>query len=302
VANAGGPYTAVEGFFINADASASTVDASRTPHFRWDFDGDGSWDTERSSNPVSPSWFGPDEQNPDDYSGTLRVEVWDGSTAAIGETTVTFTNLDPLPFGSLSKTQLLENEMFVLTVDIDDPGDDTFTVHVDWDNDGSNDETVNLLPGTSKVVFTHTYPDEPEGDDPYFIGLTAVDEDGGMGFDQAPAYVHNVKPTLNIPAIIDPDYNLIGEDADARLGVPVRLFATWSDPGPDDTHEVVIDWGDGSTTEISDPDELIDETHVYSTLGSRQVTVTITDDDEGEDSDSWPLFNVIDLMFGDSFE
>jgi 1-phosphatidylinositol phosphodiesterase len=309
VAVAGGPYTAVEGLRIYPDASASTVDSSRTPYFRWDFDGDGSWDTERTTNPASASWRGPDELNPDDYSGTLRVEVWDGSTAAIGETTVTFTNLDPLPAGQPSKFSLIENEMFVLTVTIDDPGDDTWTVHVDWDGDGNDDESVDLPHGVEKVSFTHRYPDEPEGEDSeYLIGVTAVDEDGGRGFDQPYVNVYNVSPTLNLEEVINSDWELLGVLSDqnlitaARLGVPVRLFATWSDPGPDDTHEVVIDWGDGNTTMISNPEELIDETHVYSTLGPREVTVTITDDDGGEDSDSWPVFDVIDLIFQDGFE
>ena len=58
--------------------------------YRWDFNGDGTWDTPFSTNSSVTYTFG------DDWSGQARVEVSDGSLTATASTSVTVQNVPPV--------------------------------------------------------------------------------------------------------------------------------------------------------------------------------------------------------------
>ena len=69
------------------------------------------------------------------------------------------------------------------------------------------------------------------------------------------------------------------------------VTATFSDPGLLDTHAATIDWGDGNGPQAVSVAQgvgggTIDEDHVYGDNGIYSVTVTVTDDDGGVDSDT----------------
>jgi PKD repeat protein len=69
-------------------------------------------------------------------------------------------------------------------------------------------------------------------------------------------------------------------------GVPLGFTGAFTDVGTLDTHEVMWDFGDGTTIAFhstTDPGALT-PTHVYSTNGTYIVTTTIRDDDTGEDA------------------
>ncbi len=69
VADAGGPYEASEGETITFDASGSQGPQGVNLQYRWDFEGDGSWDTTFSESPIATHTWS------DDYAGTAYVEV-----------------------------------------------------------------------------------------------------------------------------------------------------------------------------------------------------------------------------------
>jgi len=86
-ADAGGPYVADEASTIWFDASASSDDDSM--NYRWDFNDDGTWDTGwLTSTLVAHTWN-------DDYTGNVRLEVFDGRLRDIDLTTVTVNNVAP---------------------------------------------------------------------------------------------------------------------------------------------------------------------------------------------------------------
>ncbi len=104
VAEAGGPYVGDEGTAIKLDASGSADPDGDTLSYRWDFDNDGTWDTDWLDEPtVTHTWH-------DNWSGTVRVEVSDGrlSDTAVAEVTIlnvaptaTIWNDGPVTYGEL---------------------------------------------------------------------------------------------------------------------------------------------------------------------------------------------------------
>jgi len=87
--DAGGPYTGKEGDTILLSASRSTDPDGDPLQFRWDFTGDGTFDTPWSSVPTAEMRY------TDDFSGVAVVEVSDGLHVAEADATVTIANRPP---------------------------------------------------------------------------------------------------------------------------------------------------------------------------------------------------------------
>ena len=140
-----------------------------------------------------------------------------------------------------------ENGVATLELTFDDPGtQDTHLVEVDW-GDGTAVELFNVTAGERFFATTHQYCDDnPDGD----AGRRLRDQGAGAGRRQRRDFrrderrpVNNVAPS-NV--VIDP-LATINENDFATLEL------TFDDPGTLDTHEVEIDWGDGSAVEIAVP-------------------------------------------------
>ena len=90
IADAGGPYAGTEGSPVRFTAQGSSDPNGDALRFRWDFNGDGTWDTGWSPNSTATFTWG------DDYSGTVRVEVQDtGLLNDTAQTSIKVTNVSP---------------------------------------------------------------------------------------------------------------------------------------------------------------------------------------------------------------
>lgn len=69
VANATGPYEGLEGSPITFNATGALDHEDETIQYRWDFDDDGLWDTNWSSDPMATYTWG------DDYSGEIAFQT-----------------------------------------------------------------------------------------------------------------------------------------------------------------------------------------------------------------------------------
>jgi hypothetical protein len=143
VADAGGPYSGNEGSPILFDASASYSPGNGTLSYRWDFDSDGTWDTEWMGNPsVERTWY-------DDYFGVVVLEVKAGNLTDTDNTTVTVNNV--IPVANVDPGQTIdEGDTVSFSGTFSDPGlDDTFNYTWDFDDgtfiSGSVNGTGNLL-------------------------------------------------------------------------------------------------------------------------------------------------------------
>ena len=57
--------------------------------YRWDFDGDGNWDTDWSSSATATNTWD------DDFSGKVYLQAFDGQMMDMDESTVIIKNVDP---------------------------------------------------------------------------------------------------------------------------------------------------------------------------------------------------------------
>lgn len=114
-------------------------------------------------------------------------------------------------------------------------------------------------------------------DGTYTLTLTASD---GIN---PPVSATATLTVANVPAAVSISSPTSGQLF--QLGDTVPLVAPFSDPGSNDTHTCVIDWGDttvttGTVTEVAGSGAC-SGTHVYSSNGSKTITVSVADDDGG---------------------
>ena len=175
VADANGPYVGEEGSPITFTAANSTDPDSDPLQYRWDFDGDGAWDTVwLLEATVNYTWG-------DDYSGSVTLEVSDGEFIASDNTSVIVNNAAPIAEAGPDQTV----EVFDLVSfngSSSDPGWlDTHTFEWDFgDNNTASGQNV-----------SHEYSSTGN----YTVTFTVTDDDGGTGVDTAQV---SVKQTYRI--------------------------------------------------------------------------------------------------------
>ena len=103
----------------------------------------------------------------------------------------------------------------------------------------------------------------------------------GTGSPSAPS---NAVTPVNPPPVVT-----AGSDLSVNEGQAIsQQLATFTDAEPPDVHTAAIDWGDGTvaTGTVSEVGGTVSGSHTYVDNGTYVVTVTVTDDEGGSDSDS----------------
>ena len=226
----------------------------------------------------------------DDPSGTprdrygLEIVVTDdeGANSDSFAGGVWVENLPP-DIEEITLDSIEEGSAATITVTFTHPGPDTFVLDVDW-GDGTP-TTGRPVSSAGDVTFQHVYADDPTGKalDDYLVTVAITDDDGGETRGVTVVSVENVAPEIRV------------EDASGDEGSPITLSGTLVDPG-DDRYSAVVDWGDGSPA-VERPlvvdDGRFELSHVYrddDPTGTPHdlydVTITISDDDGGNDTDT----------------
>jgi hypothetical protein len=171
---------------------------------------------------------------------TIGMTVTDnrGDATTITDT-VSVRNVAPRLVDIVFDRAIDENGVVTLTGNIVDPGTlDSQTVTILWGDDQVT--TLNLAAATRSFTATHRYLDDARSfgiaSDLYTIGLTVTDNRGDATTMTDMVSVRDVAPqfaelTINTREVID-------------RGI-VTIEGLLVDPGQRDTHDVLIDWGDG---------------------------------------------------------
>ena len=254
IADAGGPYVSQEGTSITFDAAASSDIDNDELRFRWDFDGDGEWDTEYAAAPSAAYTWN------DEYAGIVTVEAWDGNIAQTATASVSVADVAPA-VTIAGAAAVDEGALYTIALSAVDPGSDTIASWaVNW-----GDGTAETITGDPKTA-SHTYADE--GD--YTISASATNEDGTYDAQaNILVSVKNVAPAANA-----------GADQTVDEGAAVAFAGSFADPGAD-THMIEWNFGDGSTASGE-----LSVSHVYADNGTYEVTLSVIDDENGVGTDT----------------
>ena len=183
-------------------------------------------------------------------NGSYRIVL-----TAIGESdlqvsvseTIDITNVAPV-LSNLVATTISENGVTTLTGKITDPSKlDSFTLNVNWGDSLSpnNVEAYTFPAGTTTFTLSHQYLDDNPTNsksDIYTIGLTITDDDTGTTTTSTTVTINNVAPVVN--SVVSSAGTL---DTRSTNGI-VSINGVFRDVGTLDTHVVMVDWGDGSSS------------------------------------------------------
>ncbi len=280
-ANAGGPYISYEGTPLSLAATAADPDNDPLT-YHWDFDNDGMADTSWSSSPaITHTW-------PDDFTGTVRVEVSDNKTTANATAIVTILNLPPtidsfkIPAIAATATLRIAGEKWhdvsAYTVD---GGSETLIATLSRQPGKPQEATfpIAIDPTKSKSIRVEYTPDDdkvngqPNGATPAWLTFTF---DSG-----SPVEMHH---TFNVK---HPEtWNWTVSLNQMLAGREVKFTATATDSGSDDL-TFTWEWGDYSPATVTTylnggafPFTVMDEEiHFYDVAGTYDLKVTVSDDD-----------------------
>ncbi|HSV42487.1 MAG TPA: PKD domain-containing protein, partial [Methanomassiliicoccales archaeon] len=252
--------------------------------YRWDFDGDGRWDTEFSTSGMATHEWA------DEYSGTVYMQAFDGRLTDVCSVSLDVANVDPEV--SLTGDHVVaEGHTATIDIDIQDTGSlDSFSVELDW-GDG-NVETISVPTNDRYLTVTHDYvDDDPTGTphDEYTVTARVWDDDGGYGSTTKGVWVDNFAAEVTRNNFVKPNPYFI-----LPLVHTVEFAASFTDIGVLDTHTAVWSWGD-TTSENgvvfeADGSGTVAASHSWSVAGTYTVRLTVTDDDT---EDSWVEWRIV---------
>jgi len=206
--------------------------------------------------------------NDGDYHVTLTVDIVGTSWTFTDSLDVFASDVPPVIAGVTGQTNINEGSPFVGTLNIDDPGSDSWAITVDWGDGELQDLGVTYNPA---VPLSHTYDEEGE----YNVVITVTDstDPAATATGGFVVTVDNTDPVLtgaSLDTVLDE-----GQTGDYLAGA--------DDDGGDD---LTFTWDFGDDT-----GEFFGESvqHVFDDEGAYEASVTVTDGDGGWDTHNFTV-------------
>ena len=234
---------------------------------------------------------------------TIRVRVRDDDTGTTNANAVlTVNNVAPVATSiAVSPSTVNEGDKQPFTFTWDDPGSlDSHIVYIDWDGNGTFEESWQAGSDRSLTVthmFVDDHPETGTPSDNIKVKVRVVDDDTGEANSDEIITVNNVAPTLCIvvnPSAGDPvkGTSCLNVSLTIDEGGSATVRGVFQDPGVLDTHTVTIDWGydgfpDATFDFAPDPAQPTLDWHAFSASqrygdnGTYIITVEVKDDDTG---------------------
>jgi hypothetical protein len=267
-ASAAGPYTGNEGSAVNISGSGSDPDGGLVT-YEWSVVPAGVCtitNAALASTTVTCN---------DDFDGTLTLKVTDDEGASVtSNATLKVANVAPTITSLTAPASVNEGSNIVFSVDgITDPS--TADVAAGFTYAFTCDGTT---PTSFSATNSKTCPTTDNGT--VTIKAVVKDDDGGTSavFSQT-VMVANVAPQVSA-----------GADAAINEGATFTRNGSFTDPGAD-TWSATVDYGDGSGVQplTLGAGKTFSLSHTYADNGVFTITVVVTDDDSGSDSDTIEL-------------
>ncbi|HEV8594024.1 MAG TPA: PKD domain-containing protein [Thermoplasmata archaeon] len=278
-ANAGGPYSGLEGSPITFNAGGSSDPDGDPLTYTWDFTNDGTDDATTTSPTIAHAY-------PDDFVGKAELSVSDGTTTSSATVDVTVSNVAPVVvLDALLPSQ--EGDATLVQIRVTDPGADAVFVEFDQGDTRGPIKIGQLFnPQNALVTTAATWGD----DGLYSVQVTATDDDGGRGDAGAITRIDNEIP--GITAVTNPSATTYDEGDEADMELRGR------DNGSDDLR-IEVDFGNQDVQSVTafndgigpDPDPSPLGTYPFEVLasfttryvddGAFTIRVTASDDDGG---------------------
>ena len=256
--DAGGPYTVAAESSVTLTASDSGTSGCWDVEYRWDTNGDGSYDTSWSSDDETTfSAAGYDGATSLTATAQMYCYYWFVYYTYTDTASITITNVAPVITKVTKKTSGAEGDSLAYSVTYTDvEAADTHTVTWDW-GDGNT---------SSGASTTYAWAD----DGAYTVTVTVTDDDGGSDSESFTVTLTNANPTISSSS-----FTTTGSE-----GSSLTYSAVAADAGTADTLTYTWDFGDGSSSTGSSV------SHTFADNGSYTVTLTVSDGDGGTKSTS----------------
>jgi len=223
------------------------------------------------------------------YLPTVTISDEDGASASIIGSVIV--NDVPVLTGLPSSVTIDEGQSVSWPVKVVDSSPLGFpTVTYKW-TDPEHPDSATAIGGTAStntshdVTLTHLFDEEGT----FTETFTPIDATGLHGKPvTVTVTVNAVPPTLTTTSLTNTDGSAIGA-AGVLVGRAVKLSAAFTEPGAD-PDVLTVNWGDGTTDttgEITGRSASFD--HTWATDGTKDVVVTVEDDDGGTATRTIPV-------------
>jgi PKD repeat protein len=223
----------------------------------------------------------------DNGSFTVTVTINDGDGGVTSNSTTHVVNNVAPTVGTVtvSPEPSVEGGAVTASASFTDPGanDAPFTCTVNY-GDGSG-ALAGTVAGNTCTGPSHVYVDEGTGS--YTVTIAVTDKNGGTGTNSGSHAVSNANPVITA---------IVGPTDPIQIGGSATVTASFTDAGTADTHTCSINWGAGTsvgTVVESGGSGTCTGSKTYGATGVYQVTVTVTDNDGGSDTETYSEYIVI---------
>ena len=226
----------------------------------------------------------------DNGTFTVTVTINDGDGGVTSNSTTHVVNNVAPTVGAVtvSPEPSVEGGAVTASASFTDPGanDAPFTCTVNY-GDGSG-ALAGTVAGNTCTGPSHVYVDEGTGS--YTVTVSVTDKNGDTGSNSGSHAVTNAPPVITA---------IVGPMDPIQIGGSATITASFTDAGTADTHTCSINWGTtpatitAGTVVESSGSGTCSGSHTYATTGVYTVTVTVTDNDGGSDTETYSEYVVI---------
>lgn len=251
------------------------------------------------------SWTPTEAQGPGVYKFKVRVtDDGDNPDNLFDEEEITVTVSEvnkPPVLGSIGNKTVNEGSLLSFTVTATDPDIPANTLAFSLQTGGNADLASASLNPTSGAFTWTPADDNPTGTPSDNYGLTVVVTDDGVNppsltdDEQITISVNNVAPSITGVTLDPPTAGYL-----YPIASQPKVQATWSDPGANDTHGCTYGITDVVLNSVVSTGLACGTAMTAPAAGLYTVQVTVTDDDTGADTESFPTDGSLIVIYDPS--